>query len=224
MPRFPFRSSPVVAVAAMAIFLTAPGCVSTLPPRPTPPRALPKVAIDPPPARAGMAQLGVHVTEGRTQVARVVLQSSGYAFGSGGSAASFGESVEPLCTAPCVAELPYGNHKLKLTPSAPGYSAAFVDVTIGEAPTVLDASLGRYESTGIGTIIGASSLLGLGGAGAAVGGIMAAMGDDSAGPVLGLGVAMLVGGILWLVLDPIIVQEPGMTQWQPGDGRVYDRQ
>lgn len=110
----PFGCRSSKLFAAGLVILNANACFSQreLPARTQPPRELPAIAIEPAPQAPGTGRMALDSTDGPAVVDEVVANSSGEIFAGRGFAFASAASTKPVCTTPCVADLPYGNHQL----------------------------------------------------------------------------------------------------------------
>ena len=213
----PFALAAVLATAAL-------GCgVERLPAASPPSRTLPRdveVPPDPPPPGSGRVILD---TGG--EPASVVEITSGAVPSSGALTADvFG--VRPLCTTPCVVDLPYGSHPIVLRSTSDEAHQSETELDVGARAKVFRHTLGERTDGGGLRMVGASMLT-LGILAVAAGTVMWAAGSTSNhgspslvtnGEVLTMGGA---GGVLLAI--PFLImgrptERPGSTtQWSlPG--------
>lgn len=105
--------------------------------RTTPERVAPQVSLEPGEPQQGEGRVTIDVVDGPADVGLVRAQSTGVAWSTYSTAVSFGENVMPVCTSPCVANLPYGNYRIKtsvLSDSSIGDSAGVL--VVGQNPSV----------------------------------------------------------------------------------------
>jgi hypothetical protein len=238
----------VAALALTAVLATSgTGCgVEQLPAARPPSRTLPaevEVPPDPPPPGNGRVILD---TDG--EPASVVEITSG-SLSADGSSGALGDNVpgmRPLCTTPCVVDLPYGSHPIVLRSTSDETHQSETELDVGARAKVFRHTLGERTDGGGLRMVGASVLT-LGILAVAAGTVMWAAGVTSNrgsqslatnGEVLTLGGA---GGVVLSIQFLIMgrpTERPGSTtHWSlpgapperasspyPPAGAAFDRQ
>jgi hypothetical protein len=212
----------VVAFALTALLGSAGlGCgVEQLPPATPPPRTLPAevvVPAEPPPPGKGRVILD---TDGEpASVAEITS-------GSPPASSDPFVGVKPLCTTPCVVDLPYGSHPIMLRSTSDASRQSETELDVGARAKVFRHTLGERTDGGGTRVVGAS-LLTLGilavAAGAVVWGAGAASSHGSpslvsGGEVLaGAGAGGVVLSIPFLLAGRPTERPGATTQWSlPG--------
>ena len=151
----------VVAFALTALLGGAGlGCgVEQLPPARPPPRTLPAevvVPVDPPPPGRGRVILD---TDGEpASVAEITSGTLGSSGGGGGGNGDPIAFVKPLCTTPCVVDLPYGSHPILLRSTADATHQSETELDVGARARVFRHTLGERTDGGGVRVVGASVL------------------------------------------------------------------
>lgn len=216
------RSIPVHVAAAGAALLLGCG-VDARPPPAAPAREIPaglEISQDPPPPGSGRVVLDANGERAR------VFEITGPPPGDP-SESTVG--VRPVCTTPCVVDLPYGPHPLVFQSVANGERQSEAAVDVGARAKVLRHSLGeRSDGGGARTAGAALVVLGViaattgailwaaGGAGSSDPGSLTSSGSTlaSAGQTLaggGAGAALL--GIPLLLIDRPVERQGTTTEW-----------
>ncbi|MDB5215416.1 MAG: hypothetical protein JWO86_3343 [Myxococcaceae bacterium] len=240
------RSVAALALTALVAAAGASGCgVEQLPAARPPSRTLPaevEVPPDPPPPGSGRVILD---TDG--EPASVVEITSG-SVPAGASSNALGDNVlgvRPLCTTPCVVDLPYGSHPIVLRSTSDETHQSETELDVGARAKVFRHTLGERTDGGGLRMVGAS-LLTLGILAVAAGTVMWAAGVTSSRGSPNLttnGEVLTMGGAGGIVLSiPFLImgrptERPGSTtQWSlPGapperasppypPGAAFDRQ
>ncbi|MBS2016925.1 MAG: hypothetical protein JST00_28825 [Deltaproteobacteria bacterium] len=132
-------------------------------------------------------------------------------------------AVTPLCTTPCVVDLPYGPHPLLFHSTTDPSRESETEVDIGPRPKVLRHSLGERREGGPAHTTGTAMIV-LGAIAATTGIILwsaaAAGPDEGRGAMAGVGQAISIGGAaaallgIPLVLSDRPTERPGTTtEW-----------
>lgn len=215
----------VTAFALTALFVSAgTGCgVEQLPAARPPPRTLPaEIVVPPDPPAPGSGRV-ILDTDG--EPASVVEITSG-ALPTSGALTATVVGVRPLCTTPCVVDLPYGSHPIVLRSTSDESRQSETELDVGAHARVFRHTLGERTDGGGLRMVGAS-ILTLGILAVAAGAVMwAAGGASSHGSpsLLTGGEVMTAGGGGGVLLSiPFLVmgrptERPGSTtQWSlPG--------
>lgn len=202
---------PLLTVSALCA-----GCLKTLPPATAPARVLPDLALpsDPPPRGHGRVAISTTGT-----VPSVVHFVEGASFAGGAYGVVGAVHVSRLCITPCVVDLPYGNHELRLSPDGEIRDSDPIYVAVAERPSALRVDVGRRTRGGaLATTASALTLLGVIGTPSA--GIVWAVESDDPGlwrpATLGSVAALALGVVLWQ-FDRPTVQHASSTQWTLGE-------
>jgi hypothetical protein len=208
-------------VVVAGLFATT-GCgVQQLPAARPPAKELPsgvEVPVDPPEAGTGRVILD---TDGEPAK---VIEITGTATGYVGEYAATIVGIRPLCTTPCVVDLPYGSHPLVLRSISDEHRQSEAEVEVGARAKVFRHTLGeRDDGGGLRTMGG--SLLTLGILAATTGAILWMVGSAShSGPSsssldsTGRLVTALGGGGILLSIPFLVAGRPterpgSTTQW-----------
>lgn len=177
-----------------------------LPRRPTPPQDMPTVDLEEVPPEPNTSPVIFDVLERDNQpstgsVALITGSSTATGFASNGyaTATSYGyaESERFLCRAPCVVNLPIGDHMVRFSRSSDGGTQYMSVHASRKHAMVYRASPGKTTSH-IGGLVAGILLVSFGGTGALTGFALApVVGGAGVGVGLG-GLAMaIVGGLVW---------------------------
>ena len=197
-------STPRVVAATLALIATA--CTVRLPAPPTPARRAPSIAVPADPPGPGEGRIVIETVDAPATVELI----TGQALDDTGRT-----SVRRLCTTPCVADLPRGEHELVL--SVPGTNrTGRVVARIEDRPAVLVAELGERtvhpHLTSIGTI-----LLAIGAPMTLVSAGAAAVDDDVRGnavyATIGISLASTLIGALMLDQGRTVIQDASAAQY-----------
>lgn len=213
------RQSSKVAVGSIVTLAFLAGCgPQRLPPPQAPAREVPAnvdVPDDPPAPGTGRVLLDADGEKAK------VLEVTGSATAAAGGYTATIVGVKPLCTTPCVVDLPYGSHPLVFHSTTDEARASEVDLDVGPKPKVVRHAMGERRSGGAMQSIG-SSLLVLGVLAAGTGAILWAVG--SANPqggslgstgqlVTGIGAAGIAISIPLLILGRPTERPGATTEW-----------
>jgi len=198
-------------IASFAPFVTLIACAPrTLPPPAAPARQPPAVDRASVPPVPNTGQVILDTVDGPADVEEVL--SSSYAVATNGNSA-FGLHTARVCTTPCVANLPYGDHELRfhLRGQPDRTSTAFITATT--TPTNHRYAVGTFR-THPGGMFGGIALATVGGTlglvGVAVGG-----GTDN-GALTGAGVVGLAAAVVGLLVmnsSRTETQSGALTSW-----------
>jgi hypothetical protein len=185
------------------------GCiVDQLPPTHRPAQQLPTVPVDVP-ASPGQGQVVFDVEQGSAQVEAITAQqvwSGTYVHGSA-------TETVPICVTPCVANMPFGPHKMRFRLLHDSHFNGDEMITVGSQRSIVRYNPGRNHVR-VGGLVGGLTLVTLGGVTGIVGLAMSATesGRSTGSELLISGVtATLVGMILWR--HTIVQQQGALQQW-----------
>ena len=209
-------------VAALAIGLLGTGCgVEQLPAASPPSRVIPTdidVPTDPPAPGTGRV-----ILETNGEPAKVVEITGAATARSGGYSATI-VGIRPLCTTPCVVDLPYGSHPLVLHSLSDDSHQSETELEVGAKAKVFRHTLGERKDGG-GLRTAGASLLTLGVIAATTGAILWLAGNGNHGGdlaskgqlVTGLGAGGILLSIPFLVVGRPTERPGSTTQWNlPG--------
>jgi hypothetical protein len=145
-----------VAVASSLLLAFAAGCgTERLPAPQAPPRELPAVDVPDEPPAPGTSRV---VLDANGDKAKVVEITGSATAASGGYRAVI-VGVRPICTTPCVVDMPYGSHPLVLRSTTDETRQSELDLDVGAKPKVVRHTLGERRDGGPARTIAASLLL-----------------------------------------------------------------
>jgi hypothetical protein len=210
-------------VLGAAIGVLATGCgVQRLPAANPPAKVVPSdldLPLDPPAAGTGRV-----ILETNGEPAKVV-EITGAATASSGRYTATIVGVRPLCTTPCVVDLPYGSHPLVMHSLSDETHQSETELEVGARAKVFRHSLGERKDGGAARTVG-SSLLTLGLLAVTTGAILWAAGasNTNGSDLAGKGqlVTLLGAGGIGLSIPFLLVGRPterpgSTTQWNlPG--------
>jgi hypothetical protein len=219
----PMQQRFVAAFAGAALLGSAVlGCgVERLPAARPPPRMLPAevvVPADPPAAGSGRVILD---TNG--EPASVVEITSGVTAASGAATAEpHVVGVRPLCTTPCIVDLPYGSHPIVLRSIADESRQSETELDVGARAKVFRHTLGERTDGGAVRMVGASFLT-LGILAVAAGVVVWGAGSTSSHPspslvtngevLTGVGAGGVLLSIPFLLMGRPTERPGATTQW-----------
>lgn len=159
------------------------------------------------PATPGQGQVVIDVAQGPAQVEAVTAQAvwnGSYVHGSS-------TETVPVCVTPCVANLPYGPHKVRFKLlSDPDYMGDEM-ITVGSQRSIVRYNAGQ-NYTRFGALLAGATLVTLGGVTGLVGLVQAGTTSQSGSALIVTGaIATLVGMILWR--HTIVQQQGAVEQW-----------
>jgi len=202
-----------IALAAVA------GCdVAQLPPPEAPRRQVPAdvdVPLEPP--SPGTGRVIIETNGERAKVVEITGQATAW---TGGASANI-VGVRPLCTTPCVIDLPYGLHPLVLRSLDDDTRQSEAELEVGARAKVFRHTLGE-RSDGGGLRTAGASLLTLGLIAATTGAILWVAGSSSAEGsqvtatgqiVTGIGAGSVVLSIPFLLAGRPTERPGATTQW-----------
>ncbi len=206
-------------VLAAAIGALATGCgVQRLPAASAPAKVVPgdlDLPVDPPAAGTGRV-----IIETNGEPAKVV-EITGAATASNGRYTATIVGVRPLCTTPCIVDLPYGSHPLVMHSLSDETHQSETELEVGARAKVFRHTLGERKDGGAARTVG-STLLTLGIVAAATGAILWAVGassttgSDLAGRgqlITGLGAGGIGLSIPFLLVGRPTERPGSTTQW-----------
>ncbi len=199
------------------------GCSAEhLPPPAAPAREVPQVDVPVEPPAHGTGRIVLETNGERAKVVEV----TGSAMAASGGYRATVIGLRPLCTTPCVVDLPYGSHPLLLASTTDATRTSELELEVGAKPKVVRHTLGERKDGGAARTVGATLLtLGVTAAltGALLWGIGAAVSDsghDSG--LVGPGQILTAsGGAGILFAVPLLIvgrptERPGATtEWTP---------
>lgn len=216
---FPRLASASFSLAALVL---ASGCgTEHLPPPSPPPREVPKdldLPAEPPPNGAGRV-----VIDANGERAKVV-EITGSATAAAGNYRATIIGLRPLCTTPCVVDLPYGSHPLVLRSTTDETRMSELELDVGPKPKIVRHTLGEKEDGGAPRAIG-STVLVLSVITAATGGLLWGLGELASKPgqesglvgsgqvVTGIGAAGILLSIPLLVVGRPSERPGATTEW-----------
>jgi hypothetical protein len=206
-------------LAILLVFVTSStGCmIKHLPTPPTPERRLPVLATAPPPAVDGMGQVAIDTVDGPARVEAIVAEETW----SGTYTTGTSTRTVPVCTSPCVANLPYGAVKLSFVDLRdPGHNSTDM-ITVGAQPSVYRHQIGDNTRHMGRAVLG--MLLDIGGGVTGLVGLGLMAGGDSIGTGMAIGGAIALAVGLLVGRHTLIEQSGAGVQWTPDDGVVSTR-
>jgi hypothetical protein len=206
---------PFLGGLAIACAVTACGA-EQLPPPAAPPREIPK-GLDLPedPPAPGTGRVIVEANGERASVEEVTGVLTGL---EGGRPTSM-IGVRPLCTTPCVVDLPYGSHPLVLRSTTDETRQSTAELDVGPRPKVFRHALGERNDGGATHAVGVT-FLSLGVVGAITGALLWGIGSANASGLEPTGKLVTgVSALSILIAVPILIasrptEQPGATtEW-----------
>ena len=122
--------------------VVASGCVQPLPPAAMPEQVIPRVRVHVS-AVPDMGQVLIDTVDGEARVYELLGVVREDTLSEGGTVVADGRDMRSLCTSPCVANLPYGFHALRLRLSSDPKLVSTVFVEVGPRPRVIRHAFGR---------------------------------------------------------------------------------
>jgi len=221
----PFRSRLTLAsfsVFSVAAVVLGSGCgTEHLPPPSPPPRVVPAdvdFPAEPPPNGAGRV-----VIDANGERAKVVEITGSATAAAGGYRATI-IGLRPLCTTPCVVDLPYGSHPLVLRSTTDETRMSELELDVGPRAKIVRHQLGERKSGGAANIVG-SSVLALGAITALTGALLWGVGELASRPeqpsglvgpgqiVTGIGAAGILLSIPLLIIGRPSERPGATTEW-----------
>lgn len=204
---------------AAAIGVLASGCgVERLPPPSAPAKVVPTdLDVPPDPPAPGTGRVILETNGEPAKVAEI----TGSATASNGRYSATIVGVRPLCTTPCIVDLPYGSHPLVMHSISDETHQSETDLEVGARAKVFRHALGERKDGGPLHAVG-SSLLAVGILTAATGAILWAVGAANpsgsglAGTgqlVTGVGAGGIVLSIPFLLVGRPTERAGSTTQW-----------
>lgn len=211
---------------ALGALLIVSGCSpEQLPPPSAPAREVPPdldLPAEPPPAGAGRVVLDANGERAK------VVEITGSATATAGNYRATVIGLRPICTTPCVVDLPYGSHPLVFRSTTDETRMSELELDVGPKPKIVRHALGERKDGGAVRTIG-STTLGLGLLSALAGGILWGIGElasDSGKPssltgtgqvLTGIGAAGVVLSIPLLIIGRPSERPGATTEWSfPG--------
>lgn len=210
------------ATISLAVVLLAGCATRTLPPPPLPSKEV-VVPMPQEPPRPGTGRVLLDVVSEVATVEYVRERTDGYAYVNGTLVIAHNSArTESLCRTPCVLDLPYGSHEVKLT--GPGEEWTESDfVVAAPRPSVFRYAPGRSRPRTVAQVLGATGI-GIGAPLTIIGGIVMAGQKDSATSaqrngalaVTAASAGLLAAGVAMLMLFPVEYQPASSLQWELG--------
>ncbi len=146
-----------IAVASSLLLSFAAGCgTERLPAPQPPPRELPaNVDVPDEPPAPGTSRVVLDANGDKAKVVEI----TGSATAAAGGYRAVVVGVKPVCTTPCVVDLPYGSHPLVLRSTTDETRQSELDLDVGPKPKVVRHTLGERRDGGAVRTVGASLLL-----------------------------------------------------------------
>lgn len=222
-----------VARAMVAVCLAAGCSVRTLPPPQTPERVVPQIELESDPPPEGFGQVTLDTVGGPAHVEVVTAEISGFTYGRVGAygmtGSSFGMMTAPVCTTPCVANLPLGPHELVFESRVDPERVSRAEVQFTRRPSVFRYDVGLRQanvgsrllgiltlSFGLSALMTGPLLVGLSDIGSSPSHPDAGSGMATAGwAVTGVGGALTLVGALVMALMRPVQQDGSGVQWNP---------
>lgn len=227
MTRSLFSSPASQASFGLLSLALASGCgAERLPPPSAPPREVPKevdIPGEPPPHGAGRVLLDANGDRAK------VVEITGAATASTGRYHATFVGVRPVCTTPCVVDLPYGSHPLVLRSTTDETRVSEIELDVGAKPKIVRHTLGERKDGGAVRTVGASVLV-LGAITALTGALLwgvgeAALSSGNTSGLTGTGRTITAVGAGAVVLSiPLMIlgrptERPGATtEWSLPEG------
>jgi hypothetical protein len=206
-------------LAVVSLVGLATGCgVQQLPAASAPAKVVPQeVELPSDPPRPGTGRV---ILETNGEPARVV-EITGTAMASSGGLSATIVGIRPLCTTPCVVDLPYGSHPLVLRSVSDESRQSETELDVGARAKIFRHTLGERNDGG-GLRTAGASLLTLGILTATTGAVLWLAGSASANgsrltstgqTIAALGSAGIVLSIPFLIAGQPTVRPGATTQW-----------
>jgi hypothetical protein len=180
---------------------------------------------EPPPNGAGRVVIDANGDRAK------VVEITGSATAAAGNYRATIIGLRPLCTTPCVVDLPYGSHPLVLRSTTDETRVSELDLDVGPKPKVVRHTLGEKKDGGAARTIG-STVLVLGATAALTGALLWGVGELASregqqsglvGPgqiVTGIGAAGIVLSIPLLVVGRPSERPGATTEWTVPGGNL----
>lgn len=215
--------------ALFASALLVAGCgAQQLPPPPAPSREIPELDLPEGPPAAGTGRVIVDTNGEKARVSEIRSVATAVAH-TGGHTTTIVD-VRPLCTTPCVVDLPYGTHPLVLQSMADESRQSTAELDVGPRPKIFRHALGERTDGGTARAIG-TTVMGLGAVTAVTGAILwgvGALAESSDGRPSSLvspgQITLAAGASAMVVALPFLLfsrptERPGTTtEWTVPDG------
>lgn len=192
------------------------GCTKVLPPVAQPEQVQPQVEANMPAPPQGFGRVVFDVTDGPTEVYAVSSELVRRFTLQHGMRTVSRTRTDVICMTPCATDLPYGQHLIGFPMLGDG-GFERASITVGDQPLVMRRTLGSRRDAGGGLVLG---ILGttFGAMATIVGAVLLPVGLSTDGDgltlggavTLGIGGALMIGGILGIALNPSI-REPGAS-------------
>ncbi len=206
-------------LCSVTIGLLTAGCgVEHLPAPAAPAKVVPEdVDMPPEPPAAGMGRILLDANGERAKVVEV----TGSATASNGRYSATIVGIRPLCTTPCVVDLPYGTHPIVLQSTTDETHRSEADLEVTARAKVFRHALGERRDGGAAQAIG-TTVLTLGLVAATTGALLWGLGSANSGGaslvekgqlITGLGAGGIVLSIPFLVVGRSTERPGATTQW-----------
>lgn len=201
----------------VALLILGSSCARQYAERTTPDRVAPHVILEPGEPQEGQGRVTIDVVDGPADVAVVASEGVDFIWSARGSATAWGQTVAPVCTSPCAANLPFGSYRIKTSvlsdPSIGDDDGILIveeqPTTWRRAPTITKKRtgllVGGVTMTILGLVIGPGLL------------VVGAKEANSSDPLLNSGVLFGTGAaftVMGLAGIPMILK--GRTEIWPG--------
>lgn len=198
-------------LTASAPLVTMLACSATIhAPPPAPARQAPAVDRAAVPPQPNTGQVILDTVDGPADVSEVL--SSSFAYSTTGHSA-LGVQTARVCTTPCVANLPYGDHELRFTLRGAPDRTSTTFITATTTPTNHRYAVGTYRQHTNGTL-GGMMMATVGGTLGLVGVMVGAGTDNGAATGAGVaGLAVAAIGLLIMHKSRTELQSGSLTSW-----------
>jgi hypothetical protein len=203
------------SIVVLGVLLAGCGA-EQLPPPAAPAREMPELDLPDGPPATGTGRVIVDTNGEKARVSEI----RGIATGVAGTEPVTVVDVRPLCTTPCVVDLPYGTHPLVLQSMTDESHQSTAELDVGPRPKIFRHTLGERTDGGTARTIG-GSLLGLGAVTALSGGILWAVGGTLTTPgriTGGAGLSAMVVALPFLLFSRPTERPGATTEWTLPDG------
>jgi len=139
------------SLVLVTLLSLSPACSRVLPPLEAPTRRAPALDLDPPPPVEGQGRVAfdsqnVEGADVAIVTSRSTSSATAWSLSASVRVSGYGESTTPVCTAPCVANIPYGNYEVRFSKYLePRSYSQVIDIQVGVPPTVVNANLGHFK-------------------------------------------------------------------------------
>lgn len=184
-----------VAVAVLLSAALLAGCtVKRLPAREPPPYRAPTISLQSAPPPAGYGRIVIE-TDADPAIAELIVAQAQYV---GYRVSGTGIATRRICTTPCVADLPFGEHELVLY-LADGSRGGKIVVRAEPQPSIVRVALGISRGSTtigfLGTLLASGSSVGL---------TLTLLADGSTGTILAGTAGLALGSALSYIGRPVV--------------------